>query len=55
MTDLLRNFSHDQNGATSLEYAFIGMSICVVIVAAVTEAGLTISTIMEQVAAGFAN
>jgi Flp pilus assembly pilin Flp len=55
MSALARKLIDDRRGTTAVEYALIGLLICVAIVAAVTEAGLTVSTIMTQVAAGFAN
>ena len=52
---LLQQFAADENGATSIEYALIGSMICIVIVAAVTQAGISVSNVFTQVAAGFAN
>lgn len=52
---ILNGLIRNRSGATSIEYAIIGMTICVVIVAGVTQAGMAVGGIFDQVALGFAN
>ncbi len=54
MRHLLHRFIDDQAGVTSIEYAFIGVLISVVIVTAVTAVGSNVSAIFTSVQAGFA-
>lgn len=46
-------FRQDENGATAIEYALVGGLISIVIVAAVTAIGDTLSNNFSQVASGF--
>ena len=46
-------FRQDENGATAIEYALVGGLISIVIVAAVTSIGNTLSGNFSQVVSGF--
>jgi pilus assembly protein Flp/PilA len=54
MRHLFHRFIDDQAGVTSIEYAFIGSLIAVVIVTAVTAVGRDLSAIFTSVNNGFA-
>ena len=57
MSGLIRlgaQFSRDDSGATSIEYAIIGGSLSIVILVAVTSIGTSLNTIFTSVEAGLA-
>ncbi len=48
----MRNFAADNSGATAIEYTLIGMLIGVVIVAALTNVGTSVSGMITRAATG---
>ena len=54
MFDCLARFSHDQTGATAIEYAMIAGIISMVIVSSVTTMGTVVQTTFTKIGSGFA-
>ncbi|SHF43799.1 pilus assembly protein Flp/PilA [Lampropedia hyalina DSM 16112] len=49
MTNFIKNFLQDEEGATAIEYGLIAGLIAVVIIAAVTALGTEIKTVFENI------
>lgn len=49
MTNFIKNFLQDEEGATAIEYGLIAGLIAVVIIAAVTTLGTEIKTTFEKI------
>ena len=49
MTNFIKNFLQDEEGATAIEYGLIAGLIAVVIIAAVTALGTEIKTVFEKI------
>jgi pilus assembly protein Flp/PilA len=49
----LRDFFHDDSGATSIEYALIASGVAAVIVAAVMSVGTSLQAMYQSVSNGF--
>ena len=50
MLSSLKNFAHDNSGATAIEYGLIASLIAVVIIAAVTTVGTKLTNTFSEVA-----
>lgn len=54
MRECLVKFSHDQTGATAIEYALIAGIVSFVIISSVTTMGNVVSTAFTKIGTGFA-
>jgi pilus assembly protein Flp/PilA len=50
LLSIVKNFAHDDSGATAIEYGLIASLIAVVIIGAVTTVGTNLTTTFNEVA-----